>query len=148
MVKTPSQSSLLSLCGTKSGLDHRDVPGDDAPGVYPLAFPVPAAPGAAPGSELCVFSGTPELSPADRKELEAKLKEREEFLAPMYQQVAIQFADLHDTPGRMQEKGAITVSVLGLFWAGGGDRDFQEQLWWPWCDRVGGKSLVVVPWGG
>ncbi|NWW14247.1 ACAC carboxylase, partial [Oreocharis arfaki] len=52
--------------------------------------------------------GTPELSPADRKELEAKLKEREEFLIPMYQQVAMQFADLHDTPGRMQEKGAIT----------------------------------------
>ncbi|NXH84692.1 ACAC carboxylase, partial [Edolisoma coerulescens] len=52
--------------------------------------------------------GTPELSPADRKELEAKLKEREEFLIPIYQQVAMQFADLHDTPGRMQEKGAIT----------------------------------------
>uniref|UniRef100_A0A8D2N636 acetyl-CoA carboxylase n=1 Tax=Zonotrichia albicollis TaxID=44394 RepID=A0A8D2N636_ZONAL len=52
--------------------------------------------------------GTPELSPADRKELEAKLKEREEFLVPIYQQVAMQFADLHDTPGRMQEKGAIT----------------------------------------
>ncbi|NXI04732.1 ACAC carboxylase, partial [Pachycephala philippinensis] len=52
--------------------------------------------------------GTPELSPAERKELEAKLKEREEFLIPIYQQVAMQFADLHDTPGRMQEKGAIT----------------------------------------
>uniref|UniRef100_A0A803VTR9 acetyl-CoA carboxylase n=1 Tax=Ficedula albicollis TaxID=59894 RepID=A0A803VTR9_FICAL len=56
--------------------------------------------------------GTPELSPAERKELEAKLKEREEFLLPMYQQVAMQFADLHDTPGRMQEKGAITVTLL------------------------------------
>lgn len=67
-----------------------------------------------PGSELCLVSGTPELSPADRKELEAKLKEREEFLIPMYQQVAMQFADLHDTPGRMQEKGAITVSVPEL----------------------------------
>uniref|UniRef100_A0A8C3N498 acetyl-CoA carboxylase n=1 Tax=Geospiza parvula TaxID=87175 RepID=A0A8C3N498_GEOPR len=66
--------------------------------------------------------GTPELSPADRKELEAKLKEREEFLAPMYQQVAMQFADLHDTPGRMQEKGAITVSVLQLPWDGAGAR--------------------------
>uniref|UniRef100_A0A8C3D0D3 Acetyl-CoA carboxylase alpha n=1 Tax=Cairina moschata TaxID=8855 RepID=A0A8C3D0D3_CAIMO len=52
--------------------------------------------------------GTPELSPADRKELETKLKEREEFLVPIYHQVAMQFADLHDTPGRMQEKGAIT----------------------------------------
>uniref|UniRef100_A0A8C0FSC5 acetyl-CoA carboxylase n=1 Tax=Bubo bubo TaxID=30461 RepID=A0A8C0FSC5_BUBBB len=48
------------------------------------------------------------LSPADRKELETKLKEREEFLSPIYHQVAMQFADLHDTPGRMQEKGVIT----------------------------------------
>ncbi|XP_066465318.1 acetyl-CoA carboxylase 1 [Eleutherodactylus coqui] len=52
--------------------------------------------------------GTPELSPADCKELENKLKEREEFLIPIYHQVAVQFADLHDTPGRMQEKGVIT----------------------------------------
>ncbi|XP_061154933.1 acetyl-CoA carboxylase 1 isoform X2 [Syngnathus typhle] len=52
--------------------------------------------------------GTPELSPPDRKELETKLKEREEFLLPIYHQVAVQFADLHDTPGRMQEKGVIT----------------------------------------
>lgn len=54
-------------------------------------------------------TGTPELSPPDRKELETKLKEREEFLLPIYHQVAVQFADLHDTPGRMQEKGVITV---------------------------------------
>lgn len=69
---------------------------------------------------LCSFSfhvlkfdilGTPELSPADCKELENKLKEREEFLIPIYHQVAVQFADLHDTPGRMQEKGVITVSI-------------------------------------
>ncbi|KAG8588869.1 hypothetical protein GDO81_006133 [Engystomops pustulosus] len=52
--------------------------------------------------------GTPELSPADCKDLENKLKEREEFLIPIYHQVAVQFADLHDTPGRMQEKGVIT----------------------------------------
>lgn len=59
---------------------------------------------------LCPPTGTPELSPPDRKELETKLKEREEFLLPIYHQVAVQFADLHDTPGRMQEKGVITVS--------------------------------------
>ncbi|MBN3319914.1 ACACA carboxylase, partial [Atractosteus spatula] len=52
--------------------------------------------------------GTPELSVVERKDLEAKLKEREEFLLPIYHQVAVQFADLHDTPGRMQEKGVIT----------------------------------------
>uniref|UniRef100_A0A8C6Y7J4 acetyl-CoA carboxylase n=1 Tax=Naja naja TaxID=35670 RepID=A0A8C6Y7J4_NAJNA len=61
--------------------------------------------------------GTPELNPAERKDLEAKLKEREEFLIPIYHQVAVQFADLHDTPGRMQEKGVITVSVRNLFLA-------------------------------
>lgn len=72
-------------------------------------------------SLTCVpVAGTPELSPAERKELEAKLKEREEFLSPIYHQVAMQFADLHDTPGRMQEKGAITVSVTGDT-AGGSD---------------------------
>uniref|UniRef100_A0A674KD81 acetyl-CoA carboxylase n=1 Tax=Terrapene triunguis TaxID=2587831 RepID=A0A674KD81_9SAUR len=57
---------------------------------------------------LCLIPGTPELGPAERKELETKLKEREEFLIPIYHQVAVQFADLHDTPGRMQEKGVIT----------------------------------------
>lgn len=63
---------------------------------------------------ICLVAGTPELSPADRKELEAKLKEREEFLIPIYHEVAMQFADLHDTPGRMQEKGVITVSITEL----------------------------------
>lgn len=59
----------------------------------------------------CLYSGTPELSVSERKELEGKLKEREEFLLPIYHQIAVQFADLHDTPGRMQEKGVITVSI-------------------------------------
>ncbi|XP_042685096.1 acetyl-CoA carboxylase 2 isoform X1 [Centrocercus urophasianus] len=52
--------------------------------------------------------GTPELSEGQRKELEKQLKAREELLLPMYYQVAVHFADLHDTPGRMQEKGVIT----------------------------------------
>lgn len=62
-----------------------------------------------------MISGTPELSLTERKELETKLKEREEFLIPIYHQVAVQFADLHDTPGRMQEKGVITVSIMNPF---------------------------------
>ncbi|NWU96796.1 ACACB carboxylase, partial [Upupa epops] len=33
---------------------------------------------------------------------------REELLLPLYYQVAVHFADLHDTPGCMQEKGVIT----------------------------------------
>lgn len=55
---------------------------------------------------------SPDLSDKQCRELESKLKAREEFLLPIYHQVAVQFAELHDTPGRMQEKGVITVSQL------------------------------------
>merc|ERR1712241_589357 len=36
-----------------------------------------------------------------------QLKQREEHLAPTYHTVAVHLADLHDTPVRMKEKGAI-----------------------------------------
>ncbi|GAA6065497.1 acetyl-CoA carboxylase 2 isoform X1, partial [Tachysurus ichikawai] len=49
-----------------------------------------------------------DLSEKERSNLEAELRGREEFLLPIYHQVAVQFVDLHDTPGRMQEKGVIT----------------------------------------
>nr|CAD7573681.1 unnamed protein product [Timema californicum] len=42
--------------------------------------------------------------------IELSIKERESFLLPMYHQVAVHFADLHDTPERMQEKGVIQVN--------------------------------------
>ena len=75
-------------------------------------WPVDPITGAAGGllSTACP-AGTPELSEAQRRELEKQLKAREELLLPMYYQVAVHFADLHDTPGRMQEKGVITVSL-------------------------------------
>ncbi|KAF5283281.1 hypothetical protein FQR65_LT14023 [Abscondita terminalis] len=40
-------------------------------------------------------------------ELERKIEERIKMLLPMYHQVSVHFADLHDTPERMHEKGAI-----------------------------------------
>lgn len=55
---------------------------------------------------------SPDLPDKECRELESKLKAREEFLLPIYHQVAVQFVELHDTPGRMQEKGVITVSEL------------------------------------
>ena len=51
-----------------------------------------------------------DISHDERSALEHELKEREEQLLPIYHQVAVQFADLHDTPGNMQEKGCISVS--------------------------------------
>lgn len=64
---------------------------------------------------LCVFSyssGSADLSEKERSDVEAELRGREEFLLPIYHQVAVQFVDLHDTPGRMQEKGVITVLYI------------------------------------
>uniref|UniRef100_A0A8D8X038 Acetyl-CoA carboxylase n=1 Tax=Cacopsylla melanoneura TaxID=428564 RepID=A0A8D8X038_9HEMI len=42
-----------------------------------------------------------------KSHLENKIAEREKYLQPMYHQVAVHFADLHDTPERMLEKGCI-----------------------------------------
>ncbi|RKP07619.1 ClpP/crotonase-like domain-containing protein [Thamnocephalis sphaerospora] len=50
---------------------------------------------------------SPGQSATQRAELKAQLDARERELQPVYRQVALQFADLHDTPGRMHAKGAI-----------------------------------------
>jgi len=52
---------------------------------------------------LAAADGKPEAKAA----IEKKIKERELLLQPIYHQVAVHFADLHDTPERMQEKGVI-----------------------------------------
>lgn len=48
--------------------------------------------------------------PPEMVEIEQKIQERENFLLPMYHQVSVHFADLHDTPERMLEKATINVS--------------------------------------
>lgn len=47
------------------------------------------------------------------KDIEAQIKAREEKLAPLYTQIACEFADLHDRAGRMEAKGVIRK---GLEW--------------------------------
>ena len=47
-----------------------------------------------------------------KEDLERQLAEREKYLLPLYHQAAIMFCDLHDTPGRMLEKGVIRVSRI------------------------------------
>ena len=51
-----------------------------------------------------------ELSTSELKACQEELITREELLSSIYHQVAVQFAELHDTPGRMKEKGVISVS--------------------------------------
>jgi len=47
----------------------------------------------------------------DSTALEKEVKAREKALYGVYQQLAVHFADLHDTPGRMQAKGVIRKQV-------------------------------------
>jgi acetyl-CoA carboxylase / biotin carboxylase 1 len=43
--------------------------------------------------------------------IKAQMTEREQRLLPIYSQIALQFADLHDRAGRMQAKGVIRSSL-------------------------------------
>lgn len=54
---------------------------------------------------------TANLPPEEKTEVDKQVKEREAYLMPLYHQVAVHFADLHDTPERMLEKGCISVSI-------------------------------------
>jgi acetyl-CoA carboxylase/biotin carboxylase 1 len=46
-----------------------------------------------------------------RTRIRNDIRAREKALLPLYHQAATQFADLHDTPGRMQRKGVIRAPV-------------------------------------
>lgn len=47
-----------------------------------------------------------------KRHLELKMQERQQKILPMYHQVAVQFADLHDTAGRMRDKNVIQVGRI------------------------------------
>ena len=51
--------------------------------------------------------GDSTLSAEQHQEVSAKLAAREKALLPIYQQISVQFADLHDRSGRMLAKGTI-----------------------------------------
>jgi acetyl-CoA carboxylase/biotin carboxylase 1 len=61
-------------------------------------------------------------------ELEKQIKKREKMLLGVYQQVAVHFADLHDTPGRMKAKGVIRRQVQ---WA-----ESRTFFYWRLCRRM------------
>jgi acetyl-CoA carboxylase/biotin carboxylase 1 len=51
------------------------------------------------------------LSGDELSDIKVKTVEREQLLLPVYTQIALQFADLHDRAGRMQAKGAIRMPL-------------------------------------
>lgn len=51
-------------------------------------------------------------TPQDQlRSIKAEMNEREKLLLPIYSQIALQFADLHDRAGRMQAKGVIRQAL-------------------------------------
>lgn len=51
------------------------------------------------------------LTPEQTSAVKLKMTEREQLLGPVYQQIALQFADLHDRAGRMEAKGTIRMPL-------------------------------------
>lgn len=50
-------------------------------------------------------------SDVERQEIQASISSRERALLPVYEQISVQFCDLHDTPGRMEAVGVIRQQV-------------------------------------
>lgn len=51
------------------------------------------------------------LSPTEMSDIKKKMTEREQLLLPVYSQISLQFADLHDRAGRMKAKNVIRDSL-------------------------------------
>lgn len=62
-------------------------------------------------AQLKAQSADKGLSPEALSAIKAKMNERERLLGPVYQQIALQFADLHDRAGRMEAKGTIRMPL-------------------------------------
>jgi acetyl-CoA carboxylase/biotin carboxylase 1 len=67
-------------------------------------------------------------------DLKIKLAAREKALAPVYQQISIQFADLHDRAGRMKAKGVIRKE---LEW-----RESRRFFYWRLRRRLNEQTVV------
>jgi len=73
--------------------------------------------------------------PSDQVEdLKAKLEAREKALTPVYQQISIQFADLHDRSGRMKAKGVISKE---LEW-----RESRRFFYWRLRRRLNEQAII------
>ncbi|KAF1988887.1 acetyl-CoA carboxylase acc1 [Aulographum hederae CBS 113979] len=57
-------------------------------------------------------SADPNVSREEQAEIKQKMSEREQLLLPVYGQVSLQFADLHDRAGRMQAKNTIRMPLV------------------------------------
>lgn len=78
--------------------------------------------------------------PAEKQsEIKAKMTERENLLLPVYNQISLQFADLHDRAGRMQAKNTIRHPIQ---W-----KNARKFFYWR-CRRRLNEELVLKKMAG
>ena len=70
-----------------------------------------------------------------KNQIETEIKKRVEVLSPIYHQVAVTFADLHDTPERMLAKGVIRDVIE---W-----RESRPKLYWRLKRRLHEKKMMA-----
>ena len=78
---------------------------------------------------------TDQSLPADKQsEIKAKIKAREELLLPVYSQISLQFADLHDRAGRMVAKDTIRHALV---W-----KEARRFFYWRLRRRLNEESIL------
>lgn len=74
------------------------------------------------------------LAAEKQSEIKAKIKAREELLLPVYSQISIQFADLHDRAGRMVAKDTIRHALV---W-----KEARRFFYWRLRRRLNEESIL------
>ena len=74
------------------------------------------------------------LTQDQQSDIKVKLTEREQLLLPVYTQISLQFADLHDRAGRMEAKGVIRHP---LKW-----KDARRFFYWRLRRRLNEESIL------
>lgn len=74
------------------------------------------------------------LSQEKQSDIKVKMSEREQLLLPVYSQISLQFADLHDRAGRMQAKNTIRHPLV---WS-----NARRFFYWRLRRRLNEESLI------
>lgn len=74
------------------------------------------------------------LAAEKQSEIKAKIKAREELLLPVYSQISLQFADLHDRAGRMVAKDTIRHALV---W-----KEARRFFYWRLRRRLNEESIL------
>lgn len=85
-------------------------------------------------AELKASLSDKSLSHDKQSDIKVKMSEREQLLLPVYSQISLQFADLHDRAGRMKAKNTIRRPLL---W-----KNARRFFYWRLRRRLNEESLI------